>query len=232
MTLLTAGFVLGLAGSVHCVFMCGPLVLAAAGPGRRRAAIVSLFAHHGGRLLVYQALGIAAAVLGRAFSAAGLGRALSIVCGLALVALALGRPSRLLPGVVSGAWMRTLMRATAVISQLGTTRPLSIRFLTGVVNGLIPCGLTYAAAAAAATLGSVAAAAVFMAGFGAGTLPALLAVSLSAASLPSGLRSHLQRVAPVALALTGLLLVARGVAAVDTGHQAHASHAPTVSSTR
>ena len=97
MTLLTAGFVLGLAGSVHCVFMCGPLVLASASPEGRRASMVALVAHHGGRLIVYQALGIAAAGLGQAFSAAGLGRALSIVCGLTLVALALGRPSGRLP---------------------------------------------------------------------------------------------------------------------------------------
>ena len=79
----------------------------------------------------------------------------------------------------------------------------------GAINGLLPCGLVYAAVAGAAASGSVATAVTFMAGFGAGTVPLLLAVTLSAASIPATLRQRLRFVAPALMALAGVLLIAR-----------------------
>ena len=60
MNALAAGLALGIAGSLHCVAMCGPLVLAAAPRGRRAAW------YHAGRWSVYVAMGVAAGALGGA----------------------------------------------------------------------------------------------------------------------------------------------------------------------
>jgi sulfite exporter TauE/SafE len=90
------------------------------------------------------------------------------------------------------------------------------------VNGLLPCGLVYAAAVAAAGLGGVWTGLVFMAGFGAGTIPVLLMVTISASSLPASSRARLSRLAPLALAVTGMLLIGRGVLPVHHVASVHA----------
>ena len=59
-------------------------------------------------------------------------------------------------------------------SRSSAAHPVAARFLAGGANGLLPCGLVYAAAIAAAGLGTVSGAVVFMTGFGLGTMPMLI----------------------------------------------------------
>jgi sulfite exporter TauE/SafE len=90
----------------------------------------------------------------------------------------------------------------------------------------VPCGLVYAAVTAAAAMGSAADALVLMIGFGLGTVPALVALSLSATWLPLGLRVRLRQLTPVVLALTAALLLVRGFApAHGVSHPRHAAGA-------
>jgi sulfite exporter TauE/SafE len=112
---------------------------------------------------------------------------------------------------ITGTWARALSRGSVRVGAAVRSRPLTGQFAAGAINGLLPCGLAYTAAVAAAALGGVPQSMVFMAGFGIGTLPALLVVSLSAGSIPLSVRTRLRRVAPMALVVTGLLLIARGL---------------------
>ncbi|MEO8076705.1 MAG: sulfite exporter TauE/SafE family protein [Acidobacteriota bacterium] len=208
--LVVAGLLLGAAGSLHCVLMCGPLVAAAgAGTGTWRARATAFLVYHGGRGLVYLALAAMAALFGRAFALAGFGGALSVTCGLLMLGVAL--PTRLVPRRLVAAALRPLGGASAKVRALARTHPLGARFMAGVVNGFLPCGLTYAAALTAATLQSVAAATLFMGGFWAGTVPALAAVSISAAAIPRLSAARLRWLAPVVMAIVGLLLIVRGL---------------------
>jgi sulfite exporter TauE/SafE len=208
--LIVAGALLGAAGSLHCVLMCGPLAGAVAtGGGTWRARAISFVVYHGGRGLVYLALAVTAALLGRVFVLAGVGGALSVTCGVLMLAAAI--PTRLAPRRLIGIVLRPLGHASARAHALARTRPVGARFLSGVVNGLLPCGLTYAAALAAATLHSAPSAMLFMAGFWAGTMPALGIVSLSAVTLRRMPARRLSWVPPVAMAIAGLLLIARGL---------------------
>ena len=58
-TILAPALLLGLAGSLHCVGMCGPLLLAlpldAAG---KRQVLRQMLVYHAGRILTYAALGM------------------------------------------------------------------------------------------------------------------------------------------------------------------------------
>jgi len=83
--------------------------------------------------------------------------------------------------------------------------------LIGLLNGLLPCGFVYAALATALTAGTVPRSMAFMAAFGLGTGPALLAVSLVGRVASSTWRARLQRFVPVGLVVVGLLLVLRGL---------------------
>jgi len=160
---------------------------------------------------MYLLLALAAGATGRALSYGGFGRAVSVGAGLLLLILAAGRGSRLVPRRGAIFWSLVITRACVAASRSTRVRPLAGQFAAGAVNGLLPCGLVYAAAIAAAGFGSVPAALTFMSGFGLGTVPVLLGIGLSSSSLSPATRTRLRKLTPAALALTGALLIVRGV---------------------
>jgi sulfite exporter TauE/SafE len=212
MIALAAGVVLGLAGSVHCGAMCGPLALLVDGARtaddrirrwRRRAA------YHAARITTYAVLGTGAGIAGGALRQAGLGRVLALIAGLTLIALAcldLGGPR--FTAAPPGRLARALGRAATALRAHSVGHPAAL----GVLNGLLPCGLIYAAVTIALGMGSLAGALAVMLGFGIGTVPALLGVSVLA-STTAGARAGWRRVvAPLATAVGGLVLILQALA--------------------
>jgi sulfite exporter TauE/SafE len=107
-------------------------------------------------------------------------------------------------------------------------------FVLGMIWGWLPCGLVYAALIGAAATGNAALGAGFMACFGLGTLPALLAASGFGAQLGAflALRSA-RRAAGVLLlifgfwSIAGALMPLRGHDMSSMGemnHEAHQNH--------
>jgi sulfite exporter TauE/SafE len=96
--------------------------------------------------------------------------------------------------------------------------------MIGALNAWLPCGMLYAAATAATGFGGASHAAAFMLLFGAGTLPALVAVSLGATLVPGSLRLRLRAAAPLVLASIGVLLLLRSVGSAAAGHVAGTPH--------
>jgi uncharacterized protein len=207
-----AGFIVGIGGSLHCAGMCGPLALALpAGPDGRWRFIIGRLLYNAGRTMTYGILGILAGAAGRGLLLAGAQQVVSIVLGLTLllsvIVPALSR--RLLPPLALPARITTYISAMlgrALQSSSGLTF-----LLVGALNGLLPCGFVYVGLAAAVTLGDVVRAALFMVGFGFGTIPVMFAVSVLRGGLQEGLRRRLLRVMPVATAVLAVLLVMRGL---------------------
>ena len=203
-----AAFLLGLLGSVHCAGMCGPLALALPGAGRLPLSfLASRIAYNLGRIVTYCALGMLFGLLGSALFLAGLQRWLSLTIGLVLL-LTLFRPENFrswLPIPVFVVWLKKRMSFL-----LGRPSLFSIAAL-GMLNGLLPCGLVYVAAAAAAVTGSLLKGVGFMAAFGAGTVPMMLAISLGGRLVPVSFRLKLQRAAPAAVFLLAVLLIVRSL---------------------
>jgi sulfite exporter TauE/SafE len=210
--------------------MCGPLVLTLGrGSSRtrirrvRHAALYQL-----GRVFTYVALGLATGFVGEALTARGFGRAVAILAGLLLLLAAVRSARTMSFGRLERLGASAATRACVAAGRWSATHPAAGPLLTGAANGLLPCGLVYAALTAAAALGSTGEAAALMAGFGVGTVPALAAVSVSAGALPPSLRFRLRRLAPIVLALAGVLLLVRGVAPSPPGAHsqapAHAGH--------
>lgn len=206
MTVMLGGLMLGLAGSVHCIAMCGPLAMTLHGARDTRSAVI----YHAGRVLIYIGGGALAGLAGHALSTAGLGRALSIGAGVLLIAMAV---ARLRPGLVSTAGgagiTRLLARAMRGLRGLSQAPPRAGVLAAGALNALLPCGLLYAALAAAAALAGAADAAVFMAAFGAATVPALVALPLLAGAMPLAWRARLRFAAPGGLVIVGVMLIVR-----------------------
>ncbi len=235
MTAILAGLAFGLVGSGHCAAMCGPLVVLAAPAreglgGHGAVAARTLTRHtalyHVGRLVTYLALGAVVGVAGGSLARLGLGRALAVAAGVALVGQAL-LATRLVPAGFGGRWVGAVV--TRALGHAGVwmrAHPVQGPVVFGMLNGLLPCGLLYAALTAALGMGDAAQALLFMGAFAVGTTPALAAIGLAGGALRARVPLAVRRAAPVALAIVGVLLILRGVRAPHGDQGMHAPTAP------
>lgn len=228
----------GLAGSLHCVGMCGPILLAFSrvfDPAGRRPLVSDFFWYHTGRLWTYALLGFVAGWLGHGLrnGSALLGwqrpLAFSLAVGVVLSGLLL---AGLLPGVRVDAlvgdcalarfrerpWFRALLAAPGPLPRL----------LLGAAMGLLPCGLVYAMLVVVAALPGPLASAGGMLAFGLGTLPALSAVLLAGRLIPRALRVHGTRVAAFVLVAVGCFMLARTLLVSPGAHPGHGPALPAV----
>jgi sulfite exporter TauE/SafE len=154
--------------------MCGPLVSALetiTAPDKWR---MHQWLHHSGRWLTYALLGIAAGSVGQTFAALGFQRWIVLIAGIGML-------SMLLIPALGHAGLQPAQRLSGVVrKQLGKMmhiRNPRYRFAVGMLHGLLPCGLVYAALAGAVATTSAWQGMLFMTVFGIATTPALLAVS-------------------------------------------------------
>lgn len=188
----------GLAGGVtHCAGMCAPFVLAQAGgmagrvgPGTlSRLAGAALVPYHLGRMLGYAMLGaVAGASAGVVSQVTGLRQVLAALLLLAAFLMARQALARLIPERYRGwPWRQAPQGRVAPAYPAFLLRPIGgLLARPGGWNGLglglmlsaLPCGLLYAALAAAAATGSALAGALAMLAFSLGTIPALVGVAL------------------------------------------------------
>lgn len=210
---------LALAGWVHCAGMCGPFVLAlgwrregAAHPTARMALYVL------GKCAAYVLLALTVAVGAGAMSRELVGErehalhaargalawfagAVMIVAGLAALGLVDGARSWL--GRALSRPFAALMRASRTLPPLGAALAL------GLINGLLPCGLSWSAILLSATQEGVA----LVVGpivFGLATAPALVTVAAGGQFVSARWRARAQRVAALGMVLFGAWTAWRG----------------------
>ena len=203
-----SAIVLGIVGSLHCAGMCGPLALALPRTGRGPGGyLAGRLAYHLGRLIAYAVLGLVCGTVGKSLLLAGAQRWLSISLGIALFAgwFASRKFAWDLP--LSGLIARLKFHMAGLLQRRSIFSLLTL----GTLNGLLPCGLVYAAGTAAAVTGSIVRGAVYMALFGAGTIPLMLAISLSGKLVPANFRTALGRAIPASVILLSALLILRGL---------------------
>jgi len=205
---LSLAFLLGLLGSLHCAAMCGPLMLALpALPGGAGRFVAGRLIYQSGRVTTYALLGIIGGLVGKSLLLAGIQRWLSIVLGVViLLGFFLSRKA-----AVSAPVVRFVMWLKSAMSTQLRRRTFSSLTLLGLLNGLLPCGLVYAALVMAVTQKSILSATAFMAVFGAGTLPVMLAASLFGKCLSPSLRTKLRGAIPLGIILLAALLILRGL---------------------
>ncbi|MGI4742765.1 MAG: sulfite exporter TauE/SafE family protein [Janthinobacterium lividum] len=210
--MLFTAFLLGLLGSFHCVGMCGAIALAlpgAGGPGWRYVAGRVLY--NLGRVTTYATLGTAAGLLGQSLRLAGWQQRLSLLSG-GLILLLVVVPERYLGQAASGLGLgRLLSQVKSKLAYFYQRPSLSALYTTGLLNGLLPCGLVYLALAGALSAPGVAGAAGYMALFGLGTVPLMLGLSLTGWLVPGAWRGRLRRAVPVLATVLAGLFIVRGL---------------------
>jgi sulfite exporter TauE/SafE len=217
----STAFFLGLIGSLHCAGMCGPIALSLPGTGGTlSSALKGRVCYNAGRILSYGTLGLVFGTIGKTLALAGLQRWTSILCGVVLLVLCFGGANRKLECALG----KPLMWLKLKLAWLLRVRSVSALLALGLLNGLLPCGLVYAACTAAISQGGCVEGGAYMLVFGMGTLPMMLGISLAGKSLQFKLRLRFQGLIPVSLAVLGTLLILRGLSlgipyvSPDLGH--------------
>lgn len=224
-------FMTGVLVSLHCIGMCGAIVLAYSIQPQgtlgatRPPRWLSHTAYNAGRILAYAVLGGLLGVVGMTISGfermaevvAIISGAVMIVGGVAMLELLPLRATLRLGGIAK------------VHARLLREHSLAGTFAMGVLTPLLPCGILYAMLARAAASGSMADGALTMGVFGLGMAPSLMVFGTSASFFSARLRKGAERVAAVAIIVMGTVLVLRGLHvpfahALPAGNIGGASH--------
>lgn len=165
-------FITGLLGSLHCVGMCGPLVLAFPSAGKPWSVVIKQSLYHLGKITTYVLLGILMGATGKFIAWSSLQSHLMWIVGVFILIITL---LPYLPHRYAHAPMKLSAKFTGWVFRY--VKP-TFGFGFGMLNGLIPCGMVYMAAASAATTSNVLQGAIYMVFFGLGTMPALVGITL------------------------------------------------------
>ena len=157
--------------------------------------------------LAYALLGVLIGSIGQGFSLVMEQRVLSILSGMLIITFAL------VP------FLKNKMQAGSA-TQLFFARwygnilqmPMILRFTgLGFLNGLLPCGIVYAALSAGLAIASPVQSAGFMFFFGLGTAPALISIILVQKLMGTNIRAKFRKATMVVSLLLGALLIVRGM---------------------
>lgn len=210
--LVIIAFTMGALGSFHCAGMCGPLALSLPlGDDRAFTKFTGALVYNGGRVVTYSALGLLLGIIGKSAALVGIQQWLSIAAG-ALILIGLLVPGKFYSskgkaGPINGIFIRLRQ----LLGKLFLKKSSSSFFTIGLLNGLLPCGLVYMALAGALSTGSIGRSILFMAVFGAGTLPMMWSIAFFGNYLGIALRQKVRRVYPYMMAFMACLLILRGM---------------------
>lgn len=198
--MMWSAFILGLLGSLHCAAMCGPFML---GLAAREYSLFSLLVHHVGRWIGYIILAVFFYFVVSPLQIFELQQYIGLFSGILLVIY--GLKSYIPPVNKLFTKITALISARMMKSKSGRTGNIML----GVLNGLLPCGLSFGAAILSVNTGSLVNAGAYMVVFGLGTLPILLAMSY----LPQlGLQKSLRKFnayTPKILLVVGFIIIIR-----------------------
>jgi hypothetical protein len=201
-------FSFGLFSSLHCIAMCGPLQAVVMGQWLQSKSRYNWLWYHAGRFSTYMFLGILAASLGNAIGIPAWQSEATLITGITLLVGYFG--FKLLK------WDQKFY--SILMPFLNRLKPkakgkkgLLWYFSTGSINGLLPCGMVYAALLPAAASESIGMGAVMMLAFGLGTLPLLATFNLASNQLSLRFGALFQKAIPIGVVIVAILLIVRGL---------------------
>lgn len=223
---LTFGFV----SSVHCVQMCGPIVLSysvAANAAQGRGSFVSLhLAYNAGRSVTYMLLGVIAGLAGGAMGwvgqLAGFQNVAAIVAGTAMVLTGIAMFG-FAPGIQDWRGFALPARFLRPAGKLIASPKATAKFALGLMMGFLPCGLIYAALMKAIGTASPVEGALTMLAFALGTSVALVVVGLGSSAATVKLARWGTTISAITVLIMGLVLIGRGAFAGPMNHH-HVMH--------
>ncbi len=214
MTFITA-FILGITGSLHCAGMCSPLAMAVTS---RKSMLYKLL-YNSGRIFSYGVLGTMAAQLGQFTALSSYQIIFSILLGVILLLMGFGAIAGIsVPFVTRGvSWLTT--RLKILFGRfLHDRNPGSVTVL-GMLNGLLPCGMTSIALTYCLILPSAVDGFLAMIVFGLGTWPVMIGFSWISSIVTGRFAVSYQKATMMALIVSGILLIGHGTMGQYQLHQ-------------
>ncbi len=205
--IILSAFLLGILGSLHCIGMCGPFVMSMPFQKvRRKKLLFANMNYHIGKTSTYALLGLLAGSIGQSFALFKWQQILSILSGVLLLFITF------FPTIKKHIQLPKLIQQSfsKLFSSVSIKPDLKYFFMLGSLNGLLPCGLIYAALTGAIVTISPLHGMLFMICFGLGTIPSLTTVILFQHTITLRLRKYVFRSSYYISIAIGILLIIRG----------------------
>lgn len=215
-------FTLGLATSLHCVSMCGPLVLTYAVKGEEEGPwykkLTPNVAYQGAKVVSYMLVGLLLGAVGSFLNLDALRPYVMYLAGAFMIILGLGMTGRVpwaarftpAPPKWVMSTLLKLRRKSNADAEAGTTS-LATPIAFGLMTGLLPCGPLMAAQVAAAASGSALTGSLGMAAFAVGTAPLMIAFGTAGSLIPRVWKDRLMTILAVGVMIFGLVFINRGL---------------------
>ncbi len=220
-------FALGLATSLHCIGMCGPMVVTYAvkgeedGPWHKK--LIPNLAYQGAKITSYVIVGLALGAIGAAFNLNGIRPWIMFAAGVFMIILGLGmtgkvpwaarltpRPPKFL--ITSLSKLRRKAKSDADQGESTLATPVAF----GLLTGLMPCAPLQGAEIAAAATGSAMLGATAMLAFGLGTMPLMLLFGTASSFIPKNWKHRLSIMLAVVVMVFGLVFINRAAMLVGS----------------
>ncbi len=202
--------------SLHCVGMCGAIVLAYSVQPisetistHKQNGFLLHTAYNGGRILSYAVLGAVAGIIGMTFSwieqigqyVSMIGGGIMIISGFALLGFIPITTRISLGSSIFRKLQASLLHKKTIHSKL----------LLGFLTPLLPCGILYAILAKAAATGNAIGGAITMSLFSIGMAPSLMLLGSVSSFFSSRVRKGAEQLAAIAIIIMGIILILRGL---------------------
>ncbi|WP_144393658.1 sulfite exporter TauE/SafE family protein [Pleionea sediminis] len=222
------GLLLGLGGSLHCVGMCGAIVTALSVTSKNqsfsRTSLITL-CYNLGRISTYVILGVLAGFISSLADSFGFLTGLRILAAILLI--------------ITGLYLLNIWKGLLALEHVGgkvwtKVKPLTQKLnpshsslhaiITGMLWGLIPCGLVYSAIGVATAQGSISASILLMFAFGLGTLGPVLLMGIGFTSVAQWLKKTWLRYAfAIFMIAFGIWSLASIASHMTMNHSKHAT---------
>lgn len=201
---------LGFLGSLHCLGMCTPLMLAVPMSTTQRWSMLwEALQYNLGRVLTYSLLGLIFGLLGKGLFVASLQQEFSIFLGIVLLLIVFFKINIEYHLLRISIFERYSNFIKKQLNHL--IRHSKGHFLLGAMNGFLPCGLVYLALAGAMTTNYALHGAIFMALFGLGTIPLMLSAFFIGRKLQMRFRTALSKFSNLAILALAIFMIYRGL---------------------
>jgi sulfite exporter TauE/SafE len=206
------GFVVGLLGSLHCIGMCGPIVIALPNNSESKlAALIGRILYNLGRITTYTTMGFIFGFLGSGFVLYGLQQYLSVAFGVIIILYVI-TPRKIKTSFSSNILYKSATKfIKEMFSKLLSKKTQVSFFSFGLLNGLLPCAFVYVGLAGAISTGNLISGTLYMMLFGVGTFPVMLAASLFGNIVNIKIKRKVNKLIPIFAVLLAFIFILRGL---------------------
>jgi sulfite exporter TauE/SafE len=208
--IIISALLIGLTTSFHCIGMCGPIAFSL-GLNKEQKLVFATknLTYQLGRVTTYSIIGGILGIVGQGVSFAGYQQPLSVIIGVMMI-LMLMIPKNI-GQTSSGFFTDLLIKLKIALGKLIRQKKYNTLYITGLLNGLLPCGAVYTALTASMVTGSVFGGALYMFVFGLGTIPLMYLAVLFGNTVSQSFRNIVAKIFPVVIIVVACLFILRGL---------------------